>query len=486
MTAQLVFLLYLASLLVIGEMAARRGGRKLEEYLLAGRREGPLLLAATVSATVIGAGSTLGAAGAAYYVGISAGWYLWSASLGLLLLGLVFAGRLQGSGVYTVPEFLERRYGPAARAVATALGLVGLVIFLAAQLFALGTIIRTVTGLRVELGILLGSAVTIAYTTRGGNRAVHWSDAFQLGWILAGVLVAAGVGLVTAGGLDALRAPPSAQTVEASSMQGWFNPYTGGRSSPWNPFALGSTVLGWIVMSTTWHFTMQSTAQRLLSARDARTAVRACVLAALFLLPLAALVALTGMTARLLVPALPPTADFAQSDALPALVRTVLPGALAGVVLAALVAAVMSTADSVLLGASTSALIDGVRRFLRPSLSDEAVLRGTQRATLVIGVVAAGLALWAQSLVEMLELVAAVYAGSVFAPLVLGLFWKRATETGAILGIGMSAAVAVAWRMTGLEAATGLHMLLLSLPIGFSCTWIGTVTLSSRSHPRRE
>ena len=103
----LVFALYLAAILLLGEVAARVRVRSIDEYLLSGRRQGTVGTAATLAATVIGAGSTLGAAGVAYFVGLSAGWYLLSAVPGLVLLGLTLAPALRRLAVYTVPEFLE-------------------------------------------------------------------------------------------------------------------------------------------------------------------------------------------------------------------------------------------------------------------------------------------------------------------------------------------------------------------------------------------
>ena len=128
--------------------------------------------------------------------------------------------------------------------------------------------------------------------------------------------------------------------------------------NPWDIFALKSTVLGWIIMSTTWHLTMQSTAQRFLSTKDAKTAKKSCLVSALILIPISLSVALTGMIAIIFCPDLPPAEGLSQGEALPALIKKVLPLILGGFLLAVLIAIIMSTSDSALLGASSILLKD--------------------------------------------------------------------------------------------------------------------------------
>jgi SSS family solute:Na+ symporter len=163
-TLWIVFAAYLSIVLLLGELAARWKIRSLEDYLLAGRTQGPLVTTGTLTATVIGGGSTLGAAGIAYYVGLSASWYLLSASVGLVLLGWTLAPALRRLGVYTVPEFLTASYGPRAGLLASALGLLGLILFLAAQLFAMGSVIGQLSGVPSRAAILVAGAAVVFYT----------------------------------------------------------------------------------------------------------------------------------------------------------------------------------------------------------------------------------------------------------------------------------------------------------------------------------
>lgn len=468
---------YFLLMLVIGEVAARRKVRSLDDYLLAGRQHGVWITAGSLAATAIGAGSTLGAAGIAYYVGLSAGWYLWSAGVGLLLLGLTLGPVLRQRAVYTVPEFIARRYGPTAGRLATVLALVGLVLFLGAQLLALGTVVAQMTGWSVQMGTVLAGLVVIVYSVRGGIWAVHWTDNVQLAWIVFGLLVLAVVGLRSVGGLAALDGPPAARGFEELGPV-WLNPLTRRPVSGWDVFALGSTVVAWVIMSTTWHVTMQSTVQRVLATRDPATARRACGVAALVLVPLGALVALAGMVTRRLYPGLAPTGTVEQIRALPALVEGLLDPVLGGVVLAALAAVVMSTCDSVLLGDATVVIRDLAVGWGRNDLQG---LRRSRGLTAVLGGIAVGCALVLPGLVRTLEMVAAVYCVSLFVPMLLGVYWRRATRQGAIASMVTGGLAGLLWRGLEMEALTGVHMLTVALPASLVAGLVGSLGGDRRS-----
>lgn len=474
-----VFGLYLLGLLVLGEVLGRTRIVSLEDYLLSGRTHGTILTGAALAATVIGAGSTIGAAGVAYYVGISASWYLLSAVPGLLLLAYTLGPVLRERSVYSVPEFLSNRYGQRTGWVAAALGVLGLVLFLAAQFYAMGALISRLAPVGLRTGLLVSAVAVILYTWRGGNWAVHWSDTIQIVWIVIGAGVALGLALAAAGGPAALTDPPAAEGFRDLG-RAWFHPISRSRVEGWDPFALGNTVVAWIIMSTTWHFAMQSTAQRFLSARDGDTVRRACLLAAAVLVPLAVMFGLLGMSARELYPDLPPGTAGAMREqvrALPALLRGVLPPVAGGVVLAALVAVMMSTCDSALLGGSTLLVRDLVPRSSdgRDDGRGSGAVGGGQSAgagrgrryVLVLGAFALVAALVSPGLVQLLELVAAVYSVALFCPLLVGHYWSGATGPGALASMVTSGAVGLGWRLGGLEEHTGVHMLNLALPVAF-------------------
>jgi SSS family solute:Na+ symporter len=280
------------------------------------------------------------------------------------------------------------------------------------------------------------------------------------------------MGVQAIGGWQGLATPPPAAGFEELG-RAWFNPITRAKVGGSDLFALGNVIVAWVIMAITWHFAMQSTAQRVLSARDPGTARRGCFLAAVLLVPLAGCVVASGMAARILHPGLEAPGGIEQVQALPALIQNLLSPGLAGIVLAALVAVIMSTSDSALLGASTILVRDLAPGLLR-GREERASIRLLGGTTILLGALAVGAALVAPTLVRMLELVAAVYCVSLFVPMIAGLYWRRASEAGALAAMVLSGGAGVLWRALGYEAETKIHMLVLALPLAI----IGMIGIS--------
>jgi SSS family solute:Na+ symporter len=452
-------LFYFACLIIIGEISARKKIKNLDDFLLAGREHGLFITSGSLAATVIGAGSTIGAAGAAYYVGISAAWYLLSACVGLFLLAFTLVPVLREMSVYTIPEFISKRYGTRARHIASLLSLIALILFLAAQFCALGAIFHHLTGISLKLATLIGATLVMFYTFRGGAWAVHLSDSFQLFIIILGMVFLCVLGLRYIEGFKSFYAPPLAMGFEEIGKK-WFHPLEKNTTNPGDIFALRNTVLGWIIMSTTWHFTMQSTAKRFLSARNAKIPRKSCLASALILIPISLSIALTGMIARIMCPDLPPAEGLSQGEVLPDLTKEILPPFLGGLLLAALIATIMSTCDSTLLGAGSVLLKD-----LRTNLNIRILI-------LIVGSTGMVWAIVFPRLIQLLEWTAAIYCVSMFAPVILGIYWSRATEKGAMATMLLTGMTASAWRLSGIEAMTGIHFLIPGLLFSFLIMFI--------------
>ena len=450
----LPLLFYFACLIIVGEISARKKVKNLDDFLLAGRKHGVFMSSGSLAATVIGAGSTIGAAGAAYYVGISAAWYLLSACVGLFILAFTLVPALREMSLYTIPEFIGKRYGERARYIASFLSVIALILFLAAQFYALGAIFQQLTDIPLKLATLIGASLVIFYTFRGGAWAVHLSDNFQLVVIILGMFFLCLIGIKYVEGFKRFNSPPLAMGFEELGKK-WFHPLEKNTVNPGDIFALRTAVLGWIIMSTTWHFTMQSTAQRFLSTKDAKTAKKSCLASAVILVPISLSIALAGMIARILCPDLPPAEGLSQGNALPALIKEIFPPLLGGLLLAALIATIMSTCDSSLLGAGSVLLKD-----LHIKLNIRILI-------LIVGTIAIVLAILFPRLIQLLEWTAAIYCVSVFAPLILGIYWSGATEKGAIATMVLTGTASGAWRLLGIESMTGVHFLVPALVFSF-------------------
>ncbi len=468
----LIFGIYMLVMVLIGEICARYKIKSLKDYLLAGGRQGILITSGSLSATVLGAGSTIGASGVAYYVGISAGWYIVSAVIALNILAFTFAPAIKALSLYTVPEYMETRYGKSSRLLTAILGLAGLTLFLSAQFYALGIAGQYLLNWPLKLSILiLGLALTL-YTWRGGNWGVQLTDNLQYILILAGIVFFT-LFLLNSISFSDFQSPPPAKGFEELGKT-WFNPTTRKITKGWDIFALGNTILAWIIMSTSWHFSMQSTAQRILSSRDPKTAKISCIFSSFFLLPISFGIGIIGMGSRILFPDLPPTGDISQSGALSLLIREHLPPVLSGLMVSALVAVIMSTCDSALLGASTLIVKDIFHRFIKPEAEEKELIRLSKNSTLLIGFLGVVGGLTFLKLIQLLETVAAIYCVSLFVPILLGLYWKKPKEPGAIAAMGASFLTGLIWRLSGLEKATGIHMLNLCLSLSLVAIILAT------------
>lgn len=437
---------YFVCLILIGEIS-RKKVKTLDDFLLAGRKHGVLVISGSLIATVVGAGSTIGVAGVAYYIGISAMWYLLSACIALFFLAFTLAPKLREMSLYTVPEFIKNRYGKKAGDVAIFLSIIALAIFLSAQFYALGVIFHQLTNIPMKLGIISGAILVIIYTLRGGALAVHFSDNLQIFIFIGGILLLCITGLNYIEGIIVFNYPPIVEGFE-NMGRNWFHPLEKRISKPWDIFSLGTTILGWIIMSTTWHITMQSTAQRLLSAKDANIAKKSCIIAALVLIPISLFVALAGMISRIICPDLSFSEGLSQVKAIPALIKKILSPFLGGLLFSALIAAVMSTCDSVLLAVSTIILKD-----LQVKIDVKSII-------LITGVLSTAVAVLFPRLIELLEWTAAIYCVSLTAPLILGIYWQKASETGVIVSIFFSTIIAIIWRFLGIESITKVHFLI--------------------------
>ncbi len=451
------------SMILVGEICAHFKIKSLNDFLIAGGKQGILITSGSMSATVLGAGSTIGAAGVAYYTGISSIWYILSASIALILLAFTFAPSLKSLSLYTVPEFMEKRYGKNSRTISALLGLLGLTLFLSAQFYTLGMTISVLLNLPLKTSIIIfGLAVTI-YTWRGGNWGVQLTDSFQYILILAGIMFLT-LFILHSISISDFQSPPFVKGFEDLGNN-WFTPMNRKIVKGWDIFALGNTIFAWIIMSTSWHFAMQSTAQRILSSRDPKTAKISCILSSLLLLPIAFGIGLIGMGARFLLPDLSPTGDISQTDALPALVKGMLPPLLSGLMISALVAVIMSTCDSILLGASTLIVKDIFHRFLKPNAQENELIRLSKISTIMIGVLGLMGGILFLKLIQLLEIVAGIYCVSLFVPIILGIYWKKPRESGAITAMMGSFITGLFWRFSGLERVSGIHMLNLCLPL---------------------
>ena len=182
---------YFALLLAIGIYASRKQA-SVEDYFLGGGKVGTFSIACLWVASWVGGAAIVGGTAQAFDVGISAGWYVMSMSIGCVLFGLFFAKQVKRAGqedqMLTYPDFIESRYDSRTRIVATISTIVAFIAFAAGQLAAAAAILQTLLGWDYPTALLLASGIIVAYTATGGLLAVTYTDWIQLFLLFVGVV----------------------------------------------------------------------------------------------------------------------------------------------------------------------------------------------------------------------------------------------------------------------------------------------------------
>ncbi len=425
----LVVALYLAAIALAAWYGAHRH-REAEQtaagYFLAGRGIGWVVIGTALFATNIGSEHLVGLAGSGAKGGVAVAQFELLATLLLLLLGWLFVPLYLKSGVFTMPEFLERRYSSGARWYLAIVSIISYVLTkISVTLTAGSIIIHTLTGWNFFWSSAAILLFTGTYTALGGLAAVAYSDFLQTVIFLAGSLAVTIIGLNKIGGWHGLY-----QTVEPGFFSLW-KP-ANHPDFPWTGILLGAPILGM------WYWcTDQFIVQRVLSGKNLENARRGAIFGAyLKLLPLFLFV-IPGIIAY----ALAKTGQIqlgAPDQALPTLVKTILPHGLRGLVAAGLLAALMSSLAGVFNSCATLMTWDVYKR-LRPDAS-QATLVWVGRASTVLLVALAFL--WmpfmkgiSAQLYQYLQSVQAYISPPIAAVFLLGILHRRVNATGAMLAL---------------------------------------------------
>ena len=438
----LIIALYFAVVLGIGYWATRRKKNESEDYFLASRDVGWIAVGASLFASNIGGEHLVGLAGTGAASGLAVGHFEWLACLILLLLAWLFVPYYLRSGVYTMPEFLERRYNAAARWYLTTISIVAYVLTkISVTVFAGAIIVQALTGLSMWTSAAIIVVATGLYTVAGGLRAVIYTEVLQTFVLIAGAVTLTVLGLSAVGGWDGLQArvPPDYFSMWKPMDHPQF---------PWTGIVFGAPILG------VWYWcTDQYIVQRVLAARSVGEARTGSIFASyLKILPVFIFV-LPGIIAAALYDEV---RTGAADRAFPLLVTRLLPTGLTGLVVAGLLAAVMSSLASVFNSCSTLVTWD-VYRKLNPGASERrlvAVGRASTALLVVLGLVWIPFMKYISSqLYIYLQSVQAYIAPPIAACFLLGVSIRRLNGTGAIASL-LTGFVLGAARL-GLELANG-------------------------------
>ncbi len=434
------FIAYLIMMLTIGYYAYKRTSDS-GDYFLGGRSLGPWPAALSAGASDMSGWLLLGLPGYAYAAGIEAFWLAGGLLVGTWANWLINAKRLRtysiATDALTIPEFLARRFTDTSNFIQTISAFFILLFFLfytSSGLVAGGKLFETVFGLDYHYAVVIGAVCVVSYTLFGGFLAVSWTDLVQ-GLLMAAALLVVPVAAMQ-GGFSQLSADLTAINPELLTL------WNDTKGEPLSAIAIISLVAWGLGYFGQPHILARFKATR--SNRDLTTARRIAVVWSAISMAGAILVGLVG----LVYITQSPINELTDSEKIfMLLVNTIFHPVIAGILLAAILAAIMSTADSQLLVSSSALAEDFYKQVFRQDASSKEVVKVGRIGVVLISIVALILAQSPDSTV--LGMVSYAWAGfgAAFGPaMVLSLYWSRMNRNGALAGIIVGGATVVVWK----------------------------------------
>lgn len=449
---------YLVAMIIIGAYASKKSGSA-DNFIVAGRRMPLWICGATIMATWFGGGTLMGGAGAAYeggLLGVIADPF--GGALALFVVGFFFVRLFRRLRLLTFIDFFANRYGTTAATIAAIGSMSSSIGWTAGLLVAFGVVFQSMTGIPLEIGIIGGAVVIFIYTVAGGMWAVAITDFVQMVIIAVGLILLLVVVLIDVGGWGNIgphlpdgtfrMIPPE------NSAANWLNYFRA-----WLIFGLADV-------------TAQSLLQRAFSAKSEQVAQNSFYLAGFGYLTLGMIPVTLGIIASVTMPGL-----ANAETVIPELALAHLHPVGISIFVGALLAAIMSSADSALLAAA-SVFSTNILPLFKSKASDRLRLLATRLAIPLSGAIAVYVALEVQAVYDLILDANAVILVCVTVPFVVGVWWQRANRTGALASMAMGF---LTWFLA-MAYAPDFPGDLLGLLVGF-VTMLIVTPLTQRTDP---
>lgn len=435
----IVMAAYLLGILGVGYWGMRRSKSK-SDYLVAGRRLGGFMYSGAMSAIVLGGASTVGGIGLGWEFGLSGAWLVTAIGLGILLLSAFLAKRIVKLKVYTVTEMLDLRYGGDNGLIS------GIVMFLytlmltVTSTLAYATIFHVLFGLETVWGVMIGGTIVAIYSIMGGMWSITMTDVVQFVIKTVGMFfLLLPISIMSAGGFGGMR-----EQLDAIGERVEMDFY-----SPWS--IGGLTIVTYIIVYTLGLLIGQDIWQRVVTAKNARVAKWGGLTSGVYCLLYAFAGALIGMAARVLYP----DSLENRNDAFAFMAQEMLPPGVRGIVLAAALSAMMSTASGALIASATvfsTDLLPKIKRLFGVKAKEVEMHDGhvagdnlwPYRITVfALAAVTMFISTIVTDVVGALTIAYNILVGGLLIAIVGGLFWKRGTRAGALSSMAVGTAVVV-------------------------------------------
>jgi len=425
----LIVAVFFLAIIGIGVWSKRRAGSQ-NGFFVAHRRGTLPLITGSLVATAIGGSALIVTSRLGFELGLPGAWWLLVGSVGLVLLGVFFARRVRGAALYTLPELVEKQYDRRVSLAAAILIVIAWVGVVAGQIVAAGSFLSILGIGSTTFWVVIFTAVVVVYAILGGQFSIIRTDVFQAPIFFVGIFIVLALVFSHVGGLEGLKAslPPGYFSFPTSLAFDW------------------KMLLSFLILVGATYVVGPDMYSRLFCAKGEKTAQQSAILSAFLLIPLAFAITLIGMSAKVLYPQIMPAQAFPQ------VISGVLSPGLSGLVIAAVIAALMSSADTCLLSQSVILTEDIIKR-AHPALDERKTVLLTRLSLIGLGLVALGLALTLKTVYESLLFAYTVFTCGLVVPVIAG-FYKdklKVTPRGALAALIGGGTIGLLGKIPGLD-----------------------------------
>jgi len=420
---------YILGILILGYYFKRFVGSS-EDYFLGGKSLPFWAIAMSIVVSDIGAMDFVGVSGQAYRYGISVGNFDWIGCVpAMLLAAFIFIPYFWRGGIYTIPEYLGRRYNRHVRTIASLTWIIFFAVNLGILFWASAVLLNVLMGWPIWLSILLTAGVVGLYTYFGGITAVVMTDVIQFIIMFVGGLTLVFLGFYSIGGWEGLVEKINAMGPEYHQHFDLIQSPDTKTPFPWTGILFGLT----FVMGNAYMIGNQAIVQRCLTAKNEWHAKASMIFGAGLKMMIPILILSPGLMAIILHPGLED-----GDRALPLMIKSILPPGLTGLMFSAFFAGLMSSVDSILNSTATLFTKDIYEPFIKKGAPDKHYLfvgKITTLVLLIVGVITSPISSRYPGIYIALQTFLSYFQGPLFAILLLGIFWKRATQWGGLSGL---------------------------------------------------
>lgn len=460
----IVFIIYMLGLLILGVSFSRKVNKSVDDYLLGGRSLGPAVTAMTMQSTSMSGYMFMGGPALAFQQGWYAIWYAIGDAGGSIINLSVLGKRMRRMsellGALSPIEYLSKRYeSVSVRVVASIISIIFLSAYVFAQFIAAGKALETLTGFSYEWALIIGIGVIIIYTVTGGYLAVVWTDFIQGIVMVVGVVGIAILGLIHVGGLSGLN--ESISSIDVSYLSIWGKDFV--------YYGQWGMVIGAILIYAISYMGLPHVVVRHMSMKSTKTVKGAILVSTIWNQFFIFAPYILGLIGIILLP------NISDPEmVIPMLAYEFFPGLLAAILLSAIMAAIMSTSDSILMQTGTILSRDVYQGFINKNASQSRVVLVSRLCVLIVGIVGIIIAIYEPPAIFTLVVFASGVLGNSFmVPYIASVYSNKANKVGVNCSMIGGALTNIIWTVGALDGVTGIHPFLAGLIVSIIAMLIG-------------